>query len=66
MKRIRGRPRINPDEITEPVATAMAPTLRKAMEGHALKKGRTLSRQVSYACERYMRALELEEIMGIS
>jgi len=62
----RGRPRIDKNELTKPAATAITPTLRKALERQAVKDGRTFSSQIRYACQRFINSRIITDDMGLS
>jgi len=65
MKRKVGKPRLYENEITKPVTTALPPSLRAEMERLAAKDGVSLSRILSYSCERLVGARKTQQEMGL-
>jgi len=65
MKRKVGKPRLYANEITTPVTTALPPSLRAKMVVLAAKDGVSLSRAISYSCERLIGARKTQQEMGL-
>jgi len=64
-KETRGRHRLY-GELTEPASTAITPGLRTALERQAAKQGWSLSRQISYACARFVAARKITDDIGLT
>ena len=58
MSEKRGRKRIN-KELTVPIALAVSPRLKEALENEAYRDGKTLSQMGAYALQRFINAREL-------